>query len=123
MPAESRRAQQTGRFPRIERLGAMSADYLPKIAQRLAVVSDWPTWMGKRPTRRLTPYQGRSPVVLLRDDYGPGSWASAPVCCRDWRFSRPTFLPRRRNLWVTDTLQWAQEARFAQLSNPMWDSV
>ncbi len=32
-------------------------------------------------------------------------------------------LPRRRNLWVTDTLQWASEARFAQPANPMWDSA
>ena len=32
------------------------------------------------------------------------------------------FWPRRRNLWVTETLQWAPEARLAQLANPMWDS-
>ena len=31
--------------------------------------------------------------------------------------------PRRRNLWVTDTLQWAPEARLAQPANPMWDSA
>src|SRR6185295_11455000 len=36
---------------------------------------------------------------------------------------RPLFLPRRRNLWVTDTLQWAPEARLAQPANPMWDSA
>ena len=34
-----------------------------------------------------------------------------------------TFKPRRRNLWVTDTLQWAPEARLAQPANPMWDSA
>ena len=33
------------------------------------------------------------------------------------------FSPRRRNLWVTDTLQWAPEARLAQPANPMWDSA
>ena len=32
-------------------------------------------------------------------------------------------LPRRRNLWVTDTLQWAPEARLAQPANPMSDSA
>jgi len=32
-------------------------------------------------------------------------------------------MPRRRNLWVTDTLQWALEARLAQPANPMWDSA
>ena len=32
-------------------------------------------------------------------------------------------MPRRRNLWVTDTLQWAPEARLAQPANPMWDSA
>ena len=31
--------------------------------------------------------------------------------------------PRRRNLWVTDTLQWAPEARLAQPANPMQDSA
>src|SRR5947209_14054848 len=33
------------------------------------------------------------------------------------------FEARRRNLWVTDTLQWAPEARLAQPANPMWDSA
>jgi hypothetical protein len=28
--------------------------------------------------------------------------------------------PRRRNLWITDTLQWAPEARLAQPANAMW---
>src|SRR5437588_13072625 len=32
-------------------------------------------------------------------------------------------MPRRRNLWVTDTLSWAPEARLAQPANPMWDSA
>ena len=31
--------------------------------------------------------------------------------------------PRRRNLWVTDTIQWAPEARLAQPANSMWDSA
>ena len=31
--------------------------------------------------------------------------------------------PRRRNLWVTDAVQWAPEARLAQPANPMWDSA
>ena len=35
----------------------------------------------------------------------------------------PKYRPRRRNLWVTDTLQWAPEARLAQPANPMWDSA
>jgi hypothetical protein len=35
----------------------------------------------------------------------------------------PTILPRRRNLWVTDTLQWRPEARLAQPANPMRDSA
>jgi hypothetical protein len=35
----------------------------------------------------------------------------------------PFVEPRRRNLWVTDTLQWAPEARLAQPANPMWDSA
>ena len=34
-----------------------------------------------------------------------------------------SFSPRRRNLWVTDTLQWAPQARLAQPANPMWDSA
>ena len=33
------------------------------------------------------------------------------------------FSPRRRNLWVTDTLQWRPEARLAQPANPMRDST
>src|SRR4051794_28605591 len=35
---------------------------------------------------------------------------------RAWNVERD--LPRRRNLWVTDTLQWAPEARLAQPANP-----
>jgi hypothetical protein len=31
--------------------------------------------------------------------------------------------PRRRNLWVTDAVQWAPEARLAQPANSMWDSA
>jgi hypothetical protein len=31
-------------------------------------------------------------------------------------------MPRRRNLRVTDALQWL-EARLAQPANPMWDSA
>ncbi len=31
--------------------------------------------------------------------------------------------PRRRNLWVTDTLQRVPEARPAQPANPVWDST
>jgi hypothetical protein len=31
--------------------------------------------------------------------------------------------PRRRNLWVTDTLQCAPEARLAQPAKRMWDSA
>jgi hypothetical protein len=33
-------AQQTARFRRIERLGAISADYPPKVAQRLPMCDD-----------------------------------------------------------------------------------
>jgi len=29
--------------------------------------------------------------------------------------------PRRRNLWVTDTLQWRPEARLALPADPRWD--
>jgi hypothetical protein len=32
-------------------------------------------------------------------------------------------MARRRNLWVTDRLRWAPEARLAQPANPMWDSA
>jgi hypothetical protein len=31
--------------------------------------------------------------------------------------------PRRRNRWVTDTLQWGSEARRAQTAKPIWDSA
>jgi len=34
-----------------------------------------------------------------------------------------SFQRRRRNLWVTDALQSAPEARLAQPANPMWDSA
>jgi hypothetical protein len=36
---------------------------------------------------------------------------------------RYRYLPRRRNLWITDTLQWAPETRLAQLANQMWESA
>jgi len=36
---------------------------------------------------------------------------------------RPGYSLLRRNLWVTDTLQWAPEARLTQPANPMWDSA
>jgi len=39
------------------------------------------------------------------------------------RFGDLKVQPRRRNLWVTDMLQWAPEARLAQPANPMWDSA
>ena len=53
---------------------------------------------------------------LSNREFGTGTFA-APV-----RKSLK-ILFRRRNLWVTDTLQWASEARRAQPANPMWDSA
>src|SRR5215467_15514232 len=87
-------------------------------AQRRDLVE--PLWRGR--SRQCCDVEGahqrRRGRHRLPDRAHPGLWRAA-------RVPHPLLFiePRRRNLWVTDTLRWVPEARLAQPANPMWDSA
>jgi hypothetical protein len=63
---------------------------------------------------------GRTIFWLYAKNGGRGSTGSTRLYALQ---ATPKKLPRWRNLWVTSTLQWRQEARLAQSDNPVWGSA
>jgi hypothetical protein len=63
--------------------------------------------------RRADPFQELNAVVrILRAELPPERWVIGSL----------KYMPRRRNLWVADMLQWWPEARLAQPANSLPDS-
>jgi hypothetical protein len=108
-------------------LSSRSDEFLPKKFPSYDTFRRRPfAFVGKRDEIIGTIAKRMHAPLLLRPGLSsrwPPAALTHPTVAERAIFVQPFFGPRRRNLWVTGTLQWAPDARLARPANPMSDSA